>query len=328
MSYIKGKRVYLVLLVGLIAIFLLVAFVGFGVTWQEIKQLDPLIFVGIFAFSIVGSLIAAARFRILLHIHGHEVAYSDVYHITLLGVMGNELTPGVHLGGEALRIFLLGKHGVHPTSSVTCALLVKILDAAIIFPLAVFLTFLVVAHFLSIPALLMVMMLVFFLCFFVITSLVSRGYIYRGVQRILSRIKIRGESPKFYFSKRIGIGLVLMSYARWLIFGLQEYLVIRALGIDLGITSVLTIFTVSTIVRLTAPLPFGLGVTEVVTAGLYSYFGAASGEAMAAALVTRTYVTLMIVILGVYGGLRIGFRALRRAAGGRLQVSRRKLEVG
>jgi len=313
-SYVKGKRMYLALLAGLIAVFLLVAFVGFGATWGAIEHLNPLIFLGIFAFSIVGSLIDATRFHNLLRVHGHEVAYPVVYNINVVGMMGNELTPGVHLGGEVLRIFLLGKHGVHPTSSVTCALLEKILDAAIIIPLAVFLAFLIVLHFLSAFALLAVMMLVFFLCFFIITSLVSGGYVYRGVQRILSRIKIRGESTKFYFSKGIGVGLVLMSYTRWLIFGLQEYLVIRALGIDLGITSVLTIFTVSTIVRLATPLPFGLGVTEAITAGLYSYFGAASGEAMAAALMTRTYVTLIIVILGTYGGLRIGFKALRRAA--------------
>ena len=313
---VKNKRLYLALLAGLIAVFLLVAYVGFGATWGAIERLNPLIFVGIFAFSIVGSLTAAARLRILLRIHGHEVAYSDVYHINVTGVLGNELTPGVHLGGDVLRIFLLGKHGVHPTSSVTCALLVKILDAAIIFPLAVFLTILMVLHFLSALALLAVIMLVFFLCFFTITSLVSRGYIYRGVQRILSRIKIQGESTKFYFSKGIGVSLVLMSYARWLIFGLQEYLVIRALGIDLGIISVFTIFTVSMIIRLTAPLPFGLGVTEAITAGLYSHFGAASSEAMAAALVTRTYVTLIIVVLGVYGGLRIGFSALQRVTRG------------
>lgn len=316
LSYLKGRRVYLALIAGLIVIFLLVAYVGFGATWGAIEHLDPLIFLGVFAFSVVGSLIATARLHTLLRVHGRKVAYPDVYNINVVGVMGNELTPGVHLGGEVLRIFLLGKRGVHPTSSVTCALLESILDAAIILPLAIFLTFLTVLHFLSSLALLAVIVLVFFLCFFTITSLVSRGYIYRGVQRILSYIRIRGKSTKFYFSRKIGVGLVLMSYARWLIFGLQEYLVIRALGIDLGITSVLTIFTVSTIVRLTSPMPFGLGITEAVTAGLYSYFGAASGEAMAAALVTRTYVTFMIVILGAYGGLRIGFKALRSATGG------------
>jgi uncharacterized protein (TIRG00374 family) len=300
---------------------MLVALVGFRVTWREIKQLNPLIFIGIFAFSFVGSLIAATRFYTLLRVDGEEVAYSDVYHITVLGVLGNELTPGVHLGGEGLRIFLLGKHGVHPASSVTYILLVKVLDAAIIFPLAIFLSLLVVGHFLSTLALLLVMMLVFFLCFFILILLTSRGHLYRNVQRILSRIKIQGGSTKFHSSKMVGIGIVSMSYARWLIFGLQEYLVIRAIGIDLGITSVLTIFTVSTIVRLAAPLPFGLGVTEAVTAGLYSYFGASLSEAMAAALVTRTYVTLMIIIFGIYGGLRMGFSALRRIARGRLQAN-------
>jgi len=323
-SYLEGKRVYLTLLAGLIIIFLLVAYVGLGATWGAIEHVDPLIFVGIFAFSIVGSLIATTRLQVLLRIHGRKVAYNDVFNINVVGVMGNELTPGVHLGGEVLRIFLFRRHGVHPTSSITCALLETILDVAIMLPLAVFLTFLTVLHFLSIPALLTVIMLVFFLCFFTITSLVSRGYIYRGVQRILSYIRIRGKSAKFHFSKRIGAGLVLMSYARWLIFGLQEYLVIRALGIDLGITSVLTIFTVSTIVRLATPLPFGLGVTEAVTAGLYSYFGAASGAAMAAALVTRTYVTLIIIVLGTYGGLRIGFKAIRSATKSQLKAGGRK----
>jgi uncharacterized protein (TIRG00374 family) len=310
-SYVRSKRAYLVLLAGLIAVFLLVAYVGFGTTWETLRQLNPLIFVGVSALSIVGSLIAAARLRILLRIHGHEVAYPDVYHINVVGVLGDELT---YVGGEFLRIFLLSKRGVHPTSSVTCALLAKILDVTIVFFLTVFLTFLVVSGLLSTLALLVVATLVFFLCFFIVITLVSRGYIYRGVQRILSRIKIRGGSTKkFYFSKGIGVILVLMSYARWLVFGLLEYLVVRALGIDLDITSVLTIFAVSTIVRVASPLPFGLGVTEAVTAGLYSYFGAASGAAMAAALVTRTYVTLMISILGIYGGLRIGFDALRRA---------------
>jgi len=310
LSYLKGKRVYLALLVGLIIIFLLVAYFGFGATLGAIEQINPLIFVGIFAFTIVGSLISTTRLRALLRIHGNKVAYNDVFNINVVGVMGNELTPGVHVGGDVLRIFLFRRHGVHPTSSITCALLETIIDAAIMLPLAILLTFLIALHFLGIPVLLAVIVLVFFLCFFTTTSLVNRGYIYRGVQRILSYIRVRREPIKFYFSKRIGVGLVLMSYARWLIFGLQEYLVIRALGIDLGITSVLAIFTVSTIVRLTSPLPFGLGVTEAITAGLYSYFGAASGDAMAAALVTRTYVTLTIIILGAYGGLRIGFKAL------------------
>jgi uncharacterized membrane protein YbhN (UPF0104 family) len=327
-SYVKDKRVYLTLLAGLIIIFLLVAYVGFGATWGAIEHLNPLIFVGIFAFAIVGSLIAAARLRILLRIHGHEVAYPDVYHINVTGVLGNELTPGVHLGGEVLRIFLLGKHGVRPASAVTCALVVKILDVLIIFPLAILLAFLIVLRFLSIPMLLAVMALVFLMCLSVIILLISRGYVYRGVRRILSRIGIREVPAKFHFSKRMGVSLVSMSYARWLIFGVQEYLVIRALGIDLGFTSVLLIFTVSMIVRLVAPLPFGLGITEAITAGLYSHFGAALSEATAAALVTRTYVTLMIVILGAYGGLRIGFNAIRRVARRRLKVSKGKREVG
>jgi len=325
-SYVNGKRVYLALLAGLIAIFLLVAYVGFGATWGAIEHLNPLIFVGIFAFSVVGSLIAAARLRILLRIYGHEVAYPDVYHINVAGALGNELTPGVHLGGDVLRIFLLGKHGVRPASAVTSALVVKILDTLIIFPLAVLLAFLIVLDFLSIPALLVVMALVFLLCLSVIILLINRGYVYQGVRRILSRIGIREVPAKFHFSKRMGVGLVSMSYARWLIFGAQEYLVIRALGIGLDFTSVLVIFTVSTIVRLISPLPFGLGATEAVTVGLYSYFGVALSEATAAALVVRTYVTLIIVVLGVYGGLRIGFSALRRAIGSSANISFLKVQ--
>lgn len=327
-SYVKGRRVYLTLLAGPIAIFLLVAYAGFGATWREVEHLNPFIFVGVFAFSVIGSLIAAGRLRTLLRIHGHEVAYPDVYHINVVGVLGNELTPGVHLGGEVLRIFLLGKHGVRTTSAVTCALVVKILDVLIIFPLAILLASLIVLHLLSVPTLLAVMAFVFLLCLSTIILLISRGYVYRGVRRILSRIGIREAPAKFHFSKRMGASLVSMSYARWLVFGLLEYMVIRALGIDLGLTSVLAIFTVGTVVRLIAPMPFGLGVTEAITAGLYFHFGATLSEATAAALVTRTCVTLMIVILGAYGGLRIGFNAIRRVAGKRFQVSRGKHEVG
>lgn len=325
MPYVRGKWVYLALLVGLGAIFFLVAYAGFGATWGELERLNPLIFLGVFALAIVGTLIAAARLRILLRIHGHEVTYSDVYHINVVGLLGNELTPGVHVGGEVIRVVLLGKHGVRPSPAITCAVLIRILDALILSLLAVFLAFLVVFHLLSAFTLLVVVTIVFLVCLSAIILLVSKGYVYKGVRRVLSHFRIREAPAKFHFSKSMAVSLVLMSYARWLIFGLQEYLVIRALGIDLGITSVLMIFTVSTIVRLTAPLPFGLGVTEAVTAGLYSYFGAASGEAMAAALVIRTYVTLIIVILGAYGGLRIGFKALRRATRPRLQANKEKV---
>jgi len=321
----RGKRAYLALLAGLIALFLLISYVGFEAMWREIERLNPLIFAGIFAFSVVGSVIAAVRLRVLLRVHGHELAYPDVFHINVVGVLGNELTPGVHVGGEALRVVLLGKHGVRPAPAVTCALVVKTLDALIIFLLAAFLALLIASNLLSAMALLAAAALVFFLCLFAVLLLVGRGYVYRAVRRILSRIGAREDPARFRLSSGAAAGLVSMSYARWLIFGVQEYLVIRALGMDLSFINVLAIYAASMMVRLAAPLLFGLGITEAITAGLYSRFGASLGEAAAAALVARTYVSLTIVILGVYGSLRMGFGALRRGTGGDLKSKRKNV---
>lgn len=314
-----GKRACLTLLAGLIVIFMLIAYVGLGATWREIERLNPLVFAGILAFSVVGSLIAAARLRTLLRIHGHEVAFPNVYHINVVGVLGNELTPGVHVGGEALRVALLGKQGVGVAPAVTCALLIKIVDALIILSLATLLAFLIASNLLSILALLAATMLVFFLSSFAVALLVGRGYVYRAVRRVLLHVGAREDPARFRLSREATAGLISMSYARWLIFGAQEYLVIRALGVELGFGSVLAIYAASMMVRLAAPLPFGLGVTEAVTAGMYAHFGAALGEAAAAALVTRTYVSLTIAILGAYGGLRMGLDTLRRAIEGNLK---------
>jgi uncharacterized membrane protein YbhN (UPF0104 family) len=308
----KGK-LYIALLIGLVAIIFLAAYAGLGETWATIKNMGPSPLLGIFALVAVCSLIAGIRLRALLTIYGHKVSHGDAYHINTLGMVGNALTPGVHVGGEALRVVLLRRHGVDVATAISSSVLIKILDALVVLPLALLLAL----RLLEIHMLPMVVALLFFPYLLVNTILLRADPIHRCVERIASRVGAKGKPAKLNFSIAPVIGIGTMGYARWLILGLQDYLVLSALGVGLSYAAALAVFTVSTLVRVAAPIPFGLGATEAATVGLYSWLGVELSEATAAALVARTYVTLVLAILGAYSGMRIGLGALKRATKGK-----------
>jgi hypothetical protein len=304
-----NKKTYLAISLGLLLIFILIAYTGFLDVWQELKIIDPSLFLIIFVLTLVSTIIAGVRFHSLLYVHGYKMRYRDVYPINTVGILGNLLTPGVRIGGDFLRIVLLKNHGVKASRSVTSILLVKILDSLIAISFTVFLILLIFGH---IDILLLAPFLTFCLCFCVVIFLVRKGYIYSLVRKVLSIIKIKEKPKKFDLPKKLALVIVLISFARWLIFGLQDYLVMNAFGLDLSFITVLAIFSVNLIIIVISPLPFGLGISEAVTAGLYSYFGASLGAAMSIALITRTYVTFALILLGVYSSLRIGWDTIKK----------------
>jgi len=303
---LENKKTYLAISLGALIIFLLVAYVGFLNVWKKLKIIDPSLFLIIFALTVLGTIIAAIRFHFFLRVHRSRIKYKDVYHINTVGIVGNLLTLG-DIGGDFFRILLLKNYGIRASRSITSVILIKILDFLIAMSLSIALAFLI---FWNLNVLIPSLIFAFFLCFFVIVLLVRRGYVYRVVRKILSIVKIKEKPKKIDLPKSLAFAIVLLTFARWLIFGLQDYLVINAFGLNLSFMIILAIYSVNLFVITFSPLP--LGIAEAATVGLYSYFGATLSEAMSIALIARTWVSFTLILLGVYSGLRIGLSTIKR----------------
>jgi uncharacterized membrane protein YbhN (UPF0104 family) len=88
---------------------------------DALRSVDPRYVAAALALYVLGVLVAAARWRLILAALGHRLPLSDVLLAYLAGIFVNNVTPASRLGGEACRIAAVGLHNRVPVAPATAS---------------------------------------------------------------------------------------------------------------------------------------------------------------------------------------------------------------
>jgi uncharacterized protein (TIRG00374 family) len=99
---------------------------------------------------------------------------------------------------------------------------------------------------------------------------------------------------------------------------LRPWLVVRAIGLDVGLLGAWAIFTLAFLAGLVTLLPLGVGSWETAAVWAFSLYGFDATEGAAATVLLRAGVTLPALLMGAvaFVGLRLQLRANAQAEPG------------
>lgn len=252
------------------------------------------------------------RAHALLRAVGHGgVPFGRAAAVTIFGFSMSSLTPGG--SGDLLRVGALAPYGVAPATAAALVVYERALDVVVMASLLV--VALAVDWLAPAQATLVVALLAFALALTGVAAARSR--------RALSALAARLPAPIARLAPHDAVARVLLAprvLARAfattaLVFAseaLRPWLVLEALGLELGPLAAYSIFTLAWLAGLASMLPLGVGSWETAAVWAFALYGVDASRGAAGAALLRAGVTLPAIVAGV-----LAMFALRRGPGAR-----------
>jgi len=286
---------------------------------------------GIFLINILLiMLIGGLSWQLILRAYGHHLPFKDVLIIKVIGFAISYLTPSMYVGGEPVRIYLIGKkHGVSLTRIGATVVVDKFLELGA----GLFYVFLGTIHtiiYYPLPLELFILLVVINAIFLGGAALLLIGFIFKTnpfsrITSLFGKIKplkkpVEGVIPfilklenevSFAFGKHrkstiqafslnlvIG-GLIFIKPAIFFYF-LHTIFSLSQLSLLFALTHLLLAFQFT---------PGALGIFEWGEVGIFSIIGVQSEKALAYTLMVRI-ADLLLVTVAAVTGLHMGVRYL------------------
>lgn len=318
------KKVFGLLLVGIIILAAMIFFIGPGEIMTALKQANIyyVLLAVILQFIIMG--LWDIKWSVLLT--GLDIPHKKLplFAMLLVGLAVNNLTPSGRGGGEPVRAYLVSKSsGVGFRKTFASVMGDKLFDT---FPFAllaiVAMLYLITEVHLSqtmvitlIVALIVFVILLVLLVYICINEELGIkviSWIFRQLRRFMSRdldsyenkalAAIAGfqgslvyiMSERSVFIKAIGIAFLV-----WFLEIMRVYVVFLAFGVHVSIGMVAAVFLLSTLVGMIPALPGGLGAVDGIMILVYSMAGISPFISTAATLVERLISFWMVSVLGL-----------------------------
>ncbi len=272
------------------------------------------------AIMLLGVIIRAWRWQILLDAIGVPVPLTELTNIYFIGFLFNNLLPS-GLGGDAMRIVELSRHAEHISDAVTSVVVDRFLGLSALQAIALIA---LLADWQAVPAAVAYFTIAIFIGGLVFGFLLVNRRVYQAVCALLAplshltRIGLVGQGVKIISSlaqsfQRYPGGALGRSYLVSIIFNLSLIAMNVCIGLGLGARASLThyaIFVPITSIVLLIPISFaGLGVREGAYRQLFTQVGVPGEIAVAMSL-------LVYVIGNICTGLIGGVIYLLRSAAG------------
>lgn len=272
----------------------------------------PLVFVG-FTFYLINYFLKTLRFKILLN---EDIKISEMFKVVAIHNMLLNIFP--FRAGEVSYPYLLKKiknislgKGV---SSLGMARLFDIIIISVLFFIALLgIQSLYIATFkittavlvlLFLAALILITLrfysqkLVNFIKYTIKKTTLDR---FRPIQLIESKIEEIISGFNIIKSTRTIIFTLLLSVLIWLSLYSVNYMLIKAVGIELSIWEVLFVSTLFISVAMFPISVAGLGTSEATWAVIMMSFGVASEKAISTGFTVHVLLLIYIILLGIYG---------------------------
>jgi hypothetical protein len=280
-----------------------------GETWQELTQMNLLMFATAMSLYMAGVLVRAYRWGILVWSLGVQVSWWRLVELYFVGTFFSQVLP-TGVGGDAIRMYELARD--NPAAAAINSVLVdRFLGLFTLFGMA--LIPLAVDYSLVSAPVRAVIITVFAVSLLLVVLVLQRTWMERWgrrlrLDRLFGRIKILRElyASVQCYSKRA----LLKATGVSVVFNLMHIMIYYLLGLAVGITlPVWMYFLIVPIISalLLIPAVGGLGVREGGTVALFVQAGAtpAQAGALAAAFLAGVFLTGLVgAILYIVGNVR------------------------
>lgn len=318
------KKVFGLLLVGIIVLAAMIFFIGPGQIFEALAKANinyVLLAVGL---QMVILVIWNTRWSIISGALNIPHSKLRMFPMLLLGLAINNLTPSGRGGGEPVRAYLLTKStGVSFEETLATVLTDKIFDTFpfIVLALASMVYLIYYIHLsqtmyitliLSLVIFSIIIIFLIYLCFNEELGIKTVKWVFRLLRRFMSRdldgyetkalSSISGfqQSLKYLMkNKRVFTLGLSLAFLVWFLELVRVYVVFLAFGTQVSIFMIASVFLVSALVGMIPALPGGLGAIDGLMILLYSMAGIPPSISTAATIVERLISYWLVSILGL-----------------------------
>ena len=295
--------------------------------WKSILSADYRLIALSLPILLVGLMLRAARWRILLSPLGKPKIFIS-FNSMMVGYLGNNLLPA--RGGELIRVYALGRQTTISKSAALATIVVERIGDSLIMLAA--LSFVMIV--LPVPPWVRQVVVIGAVILLTIISILiaisnGRERVVAIFDLLISRLAKRWQPRSISLFNNFINGLtsfrntrsvllfVIMTLIVWSMDILWFYLVLHAFGIFLCISSVVLLVTAGTLSTIIPALPGYVGTYHFVLVNLLMFSGVMADQAVGGTLVLHGIPWLVNSFTGILCAMRIGInpgQAYSRAA--------------
>ncbi len=292
---------------SLVLLAILVKQVGWQQTLQTLGKAKLPHLAAAFVLYLVGIVVRAYRWRILLSALGMDTPLSKLTNLYFVGTFFNNILP-TGIGGDVVRVYELSKQSKRPIESVGTVLLDRATGLLVLFLIA--LLALPFSYRLITPNVAATILLLCLGSWVGLGLVLRRDWLERwGLLKIMAKIKQLGELYEAVYAcgpRAIG-GALAVSFVFNVLLIAVNYLIALSLEVEISLSYFLLFIPLISFL-LTLPISLsGLGVRE----GAYIYLFAQAGVSAPLALAMSLLFYALNVATGLIGGVLYAFEGVR-----------------
>lgn len=288
--------------------------------------------VGVFLIDVsLIMLIGALSWQIVLRAYGHRLPFKDVLVIKLIGFAISYLTPSMYIGGEPVRVYLMGKkYNVSLTRIGATVVVDKFLElGAVLFYILLGSVYTLICY--TLPLQLFILLVVINAVFLGAVGLLLISFIYKtkpfsAVMGFFERFKLLkksvGKATPFVLKLEEEVASAFGKHRKST---LQAFFLNLAIGgfifikpaiffyflrIMFSLSQLSLLYALTHLLLALQFTPGALGIFEWGEVGIFSIIGIQSEKALAYTLMVRI-ADLLVVIVAVVTVLHMGVKYLR-----------------
>ena len=305
--------------VSLVLIVVILLSVDANALWREIKHAQPWYVAAALVVSLIGVLVRAVRWQILLHDQGVPASLRELTGLWFISFLFSNLLPS-GIGGDAIKAYELSRSTKQGPQVVSTVLVDRFMG---LFALQAIALIALVFSWRLIPLQIIILSLVIFGVSLLVAWVVSSKPVWSGLAQRLPLfarfLAIKSVNGLVNSLQSYSRSALLRSFAVGLAFNAllitMNILLGAALGANLAVAYYMVFVPITSVV-LVAPISFaGLGVREGTYVFLFTQAGLAQEVALSLALMVYVIGTMAPGVIGGLIYLLRGARSYRAAEG-------------
>lgn len=326
----KNILIFISTAIGGLLLFLIFYLVNVTEVFINMTKIGPWGIGAFMANIIFIMLIGGFSWQIILRAYGHHLPFWDVFRIKTIGFAISYLTPSMYIGGEPVRIYLLGKkYGVSMTRIGATVVVDKFLElGAGLFYILLGSVYVLIRY--ELPPLLFLVLLVINAVLVGVMGLLLIGFIWKtrpfsSTLGILGKIKPLRKAVKAIMPTIIGLEKdiysafgkhgrsTLQAFSLNLLIGglifIKPALFFFFLRVFFNLSQLALLFALTHLLLALQFTPGALGIFEWGEVGIFGLIGISSEKALAYSLMVRI-ADLLVVAAAGGTGIHMGVKYL------------------
>ncbi len=312
MYRVTSKRILLLSLISITIFVVMFMLVGWKEVGAILYSIEPNLLGAAFIVYFLTVYIRSVRWSYLLNKIGCRISAIRLLPFVIIGLFGNNITPGAKIGGEPVRAYFLKvRFQLRISEGMATIMAERVMDFVVMLLFGTFgLIFVTTKWHLprkSLDILILLLLIVFFLLLIFTGALLDERVVHYVGKFIPRRFRSEGISKLLVFhdnfkllmrSPSILIFVFVCTTLNWGLELFRIWIILLALNNYIPIEGIATAYTLSIIVGGFSFLPGGLGILEASIVVLFAIVGLSIKAGVALALVDRLIHYWIILCIG------------------------------